>query len=71
MSHHAPVREEHLLAHEHHVPVYGQPGKTRLVATEDDEDDKHPVGARDMQRLTENHRFNFKKQPEIRAWHLT
>jgi hypothetical protein len=40
-SHHAPTREEHLLACEHHAPVYGQPGKTRLVVTEAEDDGEH------------------------------
>jgi hypothetical protein len=47
-SHHVLAREEHLLAREHHAPVYGQLGKTRLVATEVEGDEEHPGGARDM-----------------------
>lgn len=44
-GHHVPAREEHLLAREHHAPVYRQLGKTRLVATEVEDDEEHPGGA--------------------------
>jgi hypothetical protein len=37
-SHHVSARDEHLLAREHHAPVYGQLGKTRMVATEVEDD---------------------------------
>jgi hypothetical protein len=59
-----------MLAYGHHAPIYGQLGKTHLVAIEAKDNDEHPGRARDMQRLTENHRSSFKKRPEKRAWHL-
>jgi hypothetical protein len=52
--------EEHLLACSHHAPVNGQPGKLGLVAAKVEDDNEHPKGARDMHRLTGNHRSSFK-----------
>jgi len=60
-----------LLACAHHTLVYGQPWKSRLVAAEVEDDAEHPKGARDMHRLTGNHRSSLKKWPENRAWHNT
>jgi hypothetical protein len=60
-SQHRPAREEHLLGRAHHTPVYGAPGKIRLVAAEAKNNDEHPGGARDMHKMTKNHRFSFKK----------
>jgi hypothetical protein len=67
---HAPAREEHLLVRAHHALVYGQSGKTRLVAAEAEDDDEHPGRARDMHRMMGNHRSSFKKRSENRARHL-
>jgi hypothetical protein len=69
-SQNAPAREEHLPVREHHALVYGESGKTRLVAAEVEEDDEHPGWARDMQRMMGNHRSSFKKGSENRARHL-
>jgi len=61
-SQRTPAREEHLLVRAHHTPVYKQPRKTHMVATEAEDDDEHPGGACDMQRMMENHRSSLKKK---------
>jgi hypothetical protein len=48
-----------------------KPWKSRLVAAEVEDHAEHPKGARDMHRLTGNHRSSLKKWPENRAWHNT
>jgi hypothetical protein len=62
---HVPASEEHLLAHTHHAPLYGWPGKTRLGTIKVGDDDEHPGWARDMQILMGNHISGFKNNRPV------
>jgi hypothetical protein len=49
-----------LLECAHHASVYGQVGKSHLVAAKAEDNDEYPREARGMHRLTGNHRYSLK-----------
>lgn len=51
--------EIYSLAHACQAPMHGRPERTRLVATETENDSEHHGEARVVQKLVEKHRYSF------------